>query len=383
MKKVTLSYLHHRGKDRIAIFFNPDRQLDTTVRNIPGTKWSRQNGCWHISLTPESYDQLCTAFAGQAKIDTKDLKLHIRDRKQEVPEYILNDRKGEGSLTAGNREALRRFLETLKLKAYSPATIRTYRNEFMQLLQLLKSRHVDDLSIDDLKRYMAFILEKSGVSENTAHSRLNAIKFYFEQVLKGEKFYWDIPRPKKPDQLPRVFSQDEIANIINRVANLKHKVMLMMAYSAGLRVSEVVSLKTYNIDSSRMTIFLASAKGKKDRLVSLSPVLLVMLREYAKQYKPDSKGYLFEGKIKGQAYSSRTLQEILQEAKKKAGVVRPGSIHSLRHSFATHLIERGTDISMIQKLLGHNDLKTTLRYLHTSNKDLLKIISPLDDLILK
>ncbi len=226
---------------------------------------------------------------------------------------------------------------------------------------------------------MVYVMKK-GLSENGVHSRINAIKFYFEQVLDREKFFWEIPRPKKPQQLPQFFNQDEIAAIINSVKNKKHKVMLMLAYSAGLRVSEVVSIKTYEIDSKRMTILISQAKGKKDRVASLSPVLLVMLREYALEYKPDKKGYLFEGQSKRLPYSTRSLQEIMQAAKKKAGIIRPGSIHSLRHSFATHLIDKGTDVTMIQKILGHNDIKTTLRYLHTSNRDLLKIISPLDDL---
>jgi integrase/recombinase XerD len=209
---------------------------------------------------------------------------------------------------------------------------------------------------------------------------MNTLKFYYEQVLRREKFFWEIPKPKKQHQLPNFFNQDEIAAIINSVQNKKHKVMLMLAYSGGLRVSEVVSLKTYQIDSNRMTIFISHAKGKKDKIVTLSPVLLVMLREYALVYKPAKNGFLFQGNTEGTPYSTRSLQEVLQSAKTKAGVMKPRSIHSLRHSFATHLIEKGTDVTMIQKLLGHNDLKTTLRYLHTSNKDLIKIISPLDNL---
>ena len=212
------------------------------------------------------------------------------------------------------------------------------------------------------------------------HSRINAMKFYYEQVLGREKFFWDIPRPNRPSDLPKTFNQDEIAAIINGIKNMKHKVMLMIAYSAGLRVSEVVSLKTFDIDSKRMSIFIRQAKGKKDRIVSLSPVLLVMLREYALQYKPAKKGFLFEGSVKGTAYAMRSLQEVIQAAKARAGIIKPGSIHALRHSFATHLVDRGMDVTIIQKLLGHSDIKTTLRYLHTSNKDLLKIISPLDDL---
>jgi site-specific recombinase XerD len=226
-------------------------------------------------------------------------------------------------------------------------------------------------------------MEKEGLTENTAHSRINALKFYFEKVLGREKFFWEIPRPKKRIELPKVFNKDEIAAIINHTKNIKHKTMLMLAYSAGLRVSEVVSLRTYDIDSKRMIIQIRQAKGKKDRIASLSPVLLIMLREYAKEYKRKKGAFLFEGTSEGQPYSTRSLQQILTTAKKKAGIIKPGSVHSLRHSFATHLLDKGTDVTMIQKLLGHNDLKTTLRYLHTSNKDLLKIISPLEDLDLK
>ena len=160
--------------------------------------------------------------------------------------------------------------------------------------------------------------------------------------------------------------------------------MLMLAYGAGLRVSEVTSLKTHNMDSKRMTILLVEyGKGKKDRMLPLSPVLLVMLRVYALGYKPEKKGYLFTGANKQSPYSVRSLQEVLQAAKAKAGIMKPGGIHSLRHSFATHLIEKGTDVTMIQKLLGHGNIKTTLIYLHTSNRDLLSVISPLDALQLK
>lgn len=184
----------------------------------------------------------------------------------------------------------------------------------------------------------------------------------------------------KPHILPKLLNETELARLFNALANKKHKAMLFTAYSAGLRVSEIVNLKIADTDSKRMQIVVERAKGKKDRYVNLSPVLLVMLREYAREYKPGSNGFLSEGSSKGTCYSPRSLQEVLQAAKKKACILKPGSIHSLRHSFATHLVDRGTDVTVIQKLLGHNDIKTTLRYLHTSNKDLLKIISPLDDL---
>ena len=144
--------------------------------------------------------------------------------------------------------ALKRFIEQLQLKAYRAATIRTYRNEFLQLLQVLGEKHVNELTQDDLRRYMLYAMYKQGIKENTAHSRLNALKFYFEQVLGREQFFWEIPRPKKKNELPKIFSQDEVAAIINHTHNKKHKAMLMLAYSAGLRISEVVSLRTVDVD---------------------------------------------------------------------------------------------------------------------------------------
>jgi integrase/recombinase XerD len=389
MTSITLNPFLHSNTENIAICFTSNNQLNGIVKKIKDVKWSHTNKCWYLPLSRENYTAIVNAFKNKACIDNKALAAWLQKKQQLQAALPANvalpaAKKIVSSqvfhLCDKNMAALQQFVQRLILKAYSPATIKTYRNEFCQLLQTIKQKPADTLTVDELKRYMVYAMEKEGISENTAHSRLNALKFYFEQVLGREKFFWEVPRPKKTAQLPKVFSQDEIAAIIKSVINLKHKTMLMLAYSAGLRVGEVVTLKTNAIDSSRMTIFISAAKGKKDRVVALSPVLLVMLREYAKKYKPDKKGYLFAGEKQGMPYSSRSLQEVLQAAKKKAGVIRPGSIHSLRHSFATHLVDKGTDVTMIQKLLGHNDLRTTLKYLHTSNKDLLKIISPLDDL---
>lgn len=206
------------------------------------------------------------------------------------------------------------------------------------------------------------------------------MKFYFEQVLKRERFFWDIPRPKKQMQLPNFFNQDEIAAILRAVENPKHKTMLMLAYATGMRVSEVVRLKIEDIDSKRMCVRVQQAKGKKDRMTGLSPVLLVMLRAYWDAAKLPRSGYLFPGQWAGEPYSTRSLQLVLAAAKRKAGIVKQGSMRALRHSFATHLLDKGTDVTMIMKLLGHNNIKTTLRYLHVSNRDLLQVLSPLDDL---
>ena len=173
----------------------------------------------------------------------------------------------------------------------------------------------------------------------------------------------------------------KLARMFNAVANKRHKAILFTTYSAGLRLSEVVHLRIADIDSTRMTIFVQRAKGKKDRYVNLSPVLLDILRKYIGTYKPAPKRYLFESKQTGTCYPARTIQQIFSEAKHKAGIAKTVGIHSLRHSFATHLLEKGTDIRYIKELLGHFNIKTTERYLHVARQKLVNIVSPLDDLV--
>lgn len=388
-KQVILKPLWHRGQENIALHYNHDASLNYAVRKLPGVKWSQTNRCWYIPLSEESYKQIIETFRGKVTLDNTVLKAYLEKKKKvtaTLPAAPGNTTVKPVSISAAwklspeNLQALEKYVEQLKLKAYSHSTIKTYRNEFLQLLHLLKNKPVNGLTPDDLRRYMVYVMEKEGIKENTAHSRLNALKFYFEQVLHREKFFWEIPRPKKAIQLPKFFNQDEITAIIKAAGNIKHKTMLMLAYASGLRVSEVACIRVKDIDSRRMCILIRESKGKKDRMVTLSPVLLVMLREYWKTGKLSKDGYLFPGQNKGDPYNSRSIQLVLAAAKKTAGVLKPGSIHALRHSFATHLLDKGTDVTMIMKLLGHNDINTTLRYLHVTNRDMLQVMSPLDDL---
>ncbi len=368
MQTPTYSLITHSGQARIKVSFAHNPVLNQQLKTTQGARWSQTLKSWHIPDTIQNrllcgLPPLIVAATGG-----------IPATKQ--PQQA----KAVALLCPQNQTAMQLFLQQLHLKAYSQSTVRTYSNEFAAFLQTLKNNNAAQLSTQRVKDYLQYCHTTLRLSENTIHSRINALKFYYEQVLKREKFFWEIPRPKKQLQNPCFFNQDEITKLLNGIANLKHKTMLMLAYSSGLRVSEVVALKTMHIDSNRMSISILQAKGKKDRLVVLSPVLLVMLREYWKIYKPAADGFLFEGQNKGEPYSSRSLQQVLTAAKQRAGILKPGSIHALRHSFATHLLDKGTDVTLIMKLLGHNDLKTTLRYLHVTNRDMLQIISPLDGL---
>lgn len=408
METVTLDAFFHRDNECIGIHFARNKVLDKIIRNQQGIKWSKTRKCWYMPLSKINYETLDNAIKGKAIIDHTRLSLYLKAKKggsqeskpvslsviknktnplriiEEIPvsqksPHAIAYYKGS-SIHSINAHVIPNMHKHLKLKAYSSSTVRTYLGEMKQLLGMLKDIPADELKVDHIKRYLLFCFEKLQVTENTLHSRINALKYYYEQVLGREKFFWEIPRPKKQLLLPNFFNPDEIAAILRSVENVKHKTMLMLAYSSGLRVSEVVRIRTKDIDSKRMCMLIKQAKGKKDRIVKLSPVLLIMLREYWKKYKPPPDGVLFQGQYAGEPYSTRSLQLILASAKQKAGVIKPGSIHALRHSFATHLLDKGTDVTMIMKLLGHNDIKTTLRYLHVTNRDMLQIVSPLDDL---
>ena len=277
-----------------------------------------------------------------------------------------------------NLAALKRMHELLLLKSYSPNTIRVYCVEFAQLLYLLKDTPVDTLTPERLRGYFLYCVTKLKLSENIIHSRMNAIKFYFEQVLRREKiFFEEIPRPKKMASLPKVLNKSEITTIFSKTENLKHLVMMKLCYGMGLRVGEIVNLKIGNIDSKRMQVHIEGAKGKRDRYVTLPTSILEELRNYYRAYRP--KTYLFEGQYGGQ-YSVRSLQAVFKNAMQKANIKKTVGIHGLRHSYATHLLECGTDMVFIQKLLGHKDIKTTEIYAKVSNRQLGKVKSPLDDL---
>ncbi|MFK7031150.1 tyrosine-type recombinase/integrase [Flavobacterium oreochromis] len=269
------------------------------------------------------------------------------------------------------------MVNQLNLLGYSQSTIRCYVQELAQFLYFIKDKKASECKLEDITEFLLHCLSALKLKENTIHSRINGIKFYYEEILKQPKIALEIPRPKKQLKLPKALHSTEIKAIFNVTENLKHNTILKLCYGMGLRVSEIVQLRIYDIDSKNMRVHVQKGKGKKDRYVNLPESILSQLRKYYHEYKP--KEYLFEGQYGGQ-YSIRSIQKIFKEALCKAGIRKPIGIHSLRHSYATHLLENGTDIRFIQELLGHNDIKMTLIYTKLTDMSLRKIISPLDNL---
>lgn len=407
METVTLVPVLHRGQEQILMRFANLKSLNDVVKRLPAVKWTKTHKSWYVPLSAENYRLIWQALHSLTRISTDDLHRYLVKRKAvkavEVSKPILlPDDSSEPvkvnarpvpvlttpqpkptvayRLSYENLLSMQRTIKLLTLKAYSHSTIRTYRGELMTFFQVLGEHAADSLTTEDIKRYLLKCLS-DGLAENTMHSRINALKFFYEQVLGREKFFFDIPRPKKPQQLPKVLGEQEITRLFNAMTNKKHKAILFTAYSAGLRVSEVVNMKLKDIDSDRMQILVERAKGKKDRFVTLSPVLLDILRGYIQVCRPRPQLYLFEGQgIPGTMYNARSAQKVFQMARHNAGIRKEVSFHCLRHSFATHILEKGVDIRYIKEILGHFNIKTTERYLHVKKDQLINIVSPLDDI---
>jgi site-specific recombinase XerD len=345
---ITPKSVIHRNYNVVSLEFQYNDDYIKVIRQNNG-KWSKSLNTWYVPKTKAVLEKIVKQCAALRDIDIE-------------------------------RYEIKQLARQLELKSYSTNTINLYRKAFSLFADYFNERSIKDVGKNEIEDYLLYLRNTKKAGETTLHTAINAIKFYYEQVLKSPPQLYDIQRPKKPIKNVTVFSENEVARIINAISNIKHRSMIMIGYAAGLRISEIVAMKIKDVDSERMMLHVRSAKGKKDREVILSETLLIILREYFIKFKP--KEYLFEGQT-GNAYSTRSLQKILSEAKKRAGVKKDGSLHALRHSFATHLLENGTDLSIIQKLLGHSDIKTTLRYTHVSKAILGKVISPLDKLNLK
>jgi len=367
----------------MGLYFEKEIGLINIIKQVKDVRWSRTYTCWYLPCSRDYYDNLCLATSRHAVVDNRQLKEYLQQRQALVPDVTVRVHKSTSDLiiqyplNGQNLQAFTAYKNLLTVTKYSPSTIKNYCNAFHQLIRLLRDRFIGDLTKENLQSYLLWLVEKKKCSETALNMAVNAIKFYFEKVLGCERELYDLPRPRMPKKLPDILAEEELVAIFSKITNIKHRALLMTSYSMGLRVSELVSLKLVDIDSKRMMVHIRLAKGKKDRYVPLSPTVLNVLRDYFKIYHP--KEFLFEGTV-GRAYSSRSAQEVIMAAKAKCNIRKTGSIHSLRHAYATHLLENGTDIRYIQDLMGHNDIRTTIRYTHVAKKAIEKIQSPIDRL---
>ncbi|MCW2120965.1 tyrosine-type recombinase/integrase [Flavobacterium sp. 7A] len=340
--------IQHKGTERIAVYFEKNTELINRIKQIQGAKWSSSKMVWHLPDTDENR-----------------IRFKIVPRQQLLP-------------SAEGIEQIEKFKRHLRSQRYSERTVTTYSEALRWFLVYYRDKSIAEITNIDVIDYNNDHILKNNLSSSYQNQIVNAVKLFFQTVRETKMLVDKIHRPKRAKVLPNVLSKEEVKLILEAHSNLKHRTMLSVIYSCGLRCGELLALRPHDIDSKRNIVLLKNSKGKKDRIVPLSPKILEMLREYYKTYKPHY--FLFEGQTTGKAYDARSLQLILKQALTKSSITKPATLHWLRHSYATHLLESGTDLRYIQELLGHNSSKTTEIYTHVSTKSLQQIKSPFDDL---
>lgn len=344
----------HDDEKRIAIRFAHKQEWNDLVRSLTGVRWSKRMRCWHVNDT-EYYRKLFGI-------------------PMPTPVYTPKDTHPFSEGTPEKIEALTRWMRS---RRYSENTIATYTDALKTFFKYYSHKKVEEITNLDVVNYNNDYILKNNYSFSFQNQNVNALKLFFRIVKDAKIDTEKIHRPRAEHKLPNVLSKAEVKQILDACGNIKHKAMLTLIYSCGLRRSELLNLTFEDIDVNRKLVIIKLSKGNKDRITPLSDKVLDLLRTYYKAYKP--KVYLFEGQYGGK-YDERSLASVLKRALKIADIQKPVTLHWLRHSYATHLLESGTDLRYIQELLGHRHSKTTEIYTHVSTRNIQNIKSPFDDL---
>jgi integrase/recombinase XerD len=353
-----------------------DRAVFNQLKHLPYLHFDTRQRGWIADLTKIKLDRLILELKAIAP-----LFLDARLQLNKIEELVAAWKPYEPGLSLEKIVSVpNTYLEALFVRNYSRSTIKTYHS---LLLRFMRALHTEDeldlskLTASIINRYHAEWIASGKTCSGTVNQSVNAIRFYYKQVAKVPMEIQDVHRPKRSRQLPKVMGRQEVVDIIRAAGNVKHRAMLGLIYSAGLRCGELLKLRLEDVQLERRHLIIRQGKGAKDRVTMLSQRAILLLQAYLEQHSP--KKYLFEGQW-GEAYSSSSLRKVLRIAMSRANIQKPYTLHCLRHSFATHLLEDGTDLRYIQSLLGHNSSKTTEIYTHVSQTAINNIQSPLDRL---
>lgn len=361
-RKSVIMYKPHPKARRLQFSIPYDQKSDwQAIKKMSGSFYNSTQRLWSIANTEQNFQQIKQWFGNRLQI--KETQKHAKIPRIEASDKVQLE--------------LDRNHQTMVLKGFSESTIKTYTHDLKLFFNYFEKYDLRSIGKEQIEGFVFHLISKYKISEQKQNTIINAIKCYYEHCLEMPREYYNITRPKKSKNLPNVLSEEEVLKVLNQPANIKHRAILHTIYAAGLRVGEVIRLRIDDVRSEDGYLFIKDSKGKKDRHSVLSPYLLDLLRDYYKAYKPSY--WLFEGQTGGQ-YSSRSIQSIYRKAVKETGVNPWSTPHTLRHSFATHLMQRGVNIRYIQSALGHASSKTTevyTRILAINNKTLT---SPLDSL---
>ncbi|QQS51143.1 MAG: tyrosine-type recombinase/integrase [Bacteroidota bacterium] len=352
MKTVICEPVTHKEQNRVKIIFEYDSEINQLLKRIPGSLWSKSMRCWHVPNTEHSKRYL-------VKLGLINPSTLVLKHNPHVAPY------------------LQKFSDYLDYRRYSENTKRVYMSMIKVFFQFFPQLKVEELNMDHIIVFNRDYLLRNNFSFNYQNQIISAIKLFFEKIEIRQLDLEKIERPRRPRYLPEVLSKREVELIIKAIDNQKHRAIISLIYSAGMRIGEAVHIKVKDIDYYRGLIHIRAAKGNKDRIVNLSDNLGRMLADYIKNYQPET--YLFRGQG-NEEYSASSIRNILRRACRRAGIKKEVRVHTLRHSYATHMLEKGVDIRYIQEMLGHSDIKTTMIYTHVSERRINALINPFDEL---
>jgi integrase/recombinase XerD len=371
-KCITLKHLFINEQKCIGLQFYNDKVIQALIKELPNPRWSEEFKMVYVLNSKLVLDQIFKQFRGVAWVNCSHFFGKSRLKMQRETLDVAWFRKR--TVSANYKTCPEEYLQKLELKRYANNTVKTYVACFERFINHYREHELMSINENDIRLYLEKLVQE-GKSNSYLNQMINAIKFYYEVVKEMPNRFYSIERPRKEQKLPQVLSKQEVLALIANTANIKHKCIISLLYSGGLRRGEVLNLKPTDIDSKRMLIRVNGGKGGKDRFTLLSKTTLYDLRRYFKEYRP--KEWLFEGRGGGQ-YSAGSVKQIINASSRKAKIHKAVSPHMLRHSFATHLLEDGVDLRYIQTLLGHSSSKTTEIYTHVAVRAFNSIKNPLD-----
>ena len=404
MITVIAGRVRHDSGMRVALKFPYDKEVIDLVRKLPDARWSKRMQCWHIADSEDVITLLLKTLSAVVFVDytalrREDLIERVREIRKErqdansmtrSPEKAsFNDlagaksKQGEPGITPGvlsekGKADIAGYKMWLEAHRYPPTTVRTYLSMMEAFLKFVSPKDASECDTDDLIRMVNEYILPRGLSYSFQNQLISSVKKFYKEICREVIDPGSFTRPRTRHKLPNVLSKEEVKKILSAPMNEKHRAILSIIYGCGLRRSEVITLEPEDIDRDRMLLSVRQSKGFKDRVVPVSVKLVKMIDLYVSRYRPVV--YLFEGQYQGSRYSAASIEKVFRMAVQKAGIKKTITLHGLRHSYATHLLESGTDLRYIQELLGHRSSKTTEIYTHVTEKSIQKIRSPFDDL---
>jgi len=367
MSVLKISFIHHRQQALYLLQFDIDPEAISIVKNL-GAKFTKTHKGWTLPQHQESVELIHSIFNHFSMIEGKEVlegvdtdPISTTSTAQAAPPMVSVSNLGitKQVIRKEHEQLLEQYKRFLQSKRFAISTIKMYTGSMRLFLQFFSNKQVHEITNEDIISYNNEYILAKRLSGSFQNQTINAIKKFFLIVENRRIDLEQIHRPRRERKLPHVISKEEVKNILEAPRNLKHRAMLSLIYACGLRRSELLNLKPSHIDSMRKLLIIYQSKGKKDRVIPIGEKLIEMLREYYKAYRP--KEWLFEGQKPGEQYSATSLQNVLKQALKKSKINKPVTLHWLRHSFATHLLENGTDLRYIQEILGHYNLSLHLK----------------------